>query len=373
MTPNYELNLYLDGVKIGDVRGLAQNLTWVRRRIKIGADEIDFTVNDVLFEHWLEERGTDLTTVLRPLALEARVVRNGQELVGGFLATMPGYSPNGTSANLQLKFDGWLNLLAGVYIHPIGTVYGYMDDLIERFITEADQRAKDAGKAFGFKRGEGDSLPQISNTFDNFKSTKEWFCERSDNETGAGHFDIFFDADRTYHIYPEAKAGDLLDWVARYPADINAPSVLTISANEVSGFASSVIGLGNGEVSSDSDENTAITSQATDTQAVKTYGYCEELLQDSSVSVQATLDNNVKSRLANSSNILWQPEVTFSGRQVSPTPTGDVKLWLCDILTIFNSEDRTGMTNGRFRVNELSVEVSASNAETIKPTIERAA
>lgn len=373
MTPNYEVDLYLDRVKIGDVRGLAQNLTWVRRRVKVGADEIDFTINDVLFERWLEDRGTDLTTILRPYALEARVVRDGVELVGGYLATMPGYVPNGTSANLQLKFDGWLNLLAGVYIKPIGTVFGHMDDLIERFVAEADERASAAGKAFGFTRGESEALPQISHTFDNFKSTKEWICERSDNETGAGHFDVIFDADRTYHIYPEASAGDKLDWVARYPADINSPSALTISANEVSGFASSVIGLGNGEVSSNDEENTAITSQQTDSDAVKIYGYCEELLQDSSVSVQESLDNNVKSRLAISSNIRWQPEVTFAGRQVSPTPTGATKLWICDILTILNTEDLTGMTSGQFRVNELSVEVSASNAETIKPTIERLA
>ena len=141
IAPTYELKLYLNGVLIGDVRQLAQNFKWVRRRTKVGADEIDFTLNDVLFAKWCEERNTDINTMLKPMALECRVVRNGIDIVGGFLATMPAYSPNGTSANLDMKFDGYLNLLNGVYIRPIGEVTGTMNSLIQRFVGEADSRA----------------------------------------------------------------------------------------------------------------------------------------------------------------------------------------------------------------------------------------
>ena len=44
---------------------------------------------------------------------------------------------------------------------------------------------------------------------------------------------------------------------------------------------------------------------------------------------------------------------------------------LCDIITIENTEDLTGMTNGKFRVNELEVDISANGAETIVPVLER--
>lgn len=372
MTPaTYEVNLYLNGSKIGDVRELAQGLKWVRRRTKVGADEIDFNINDVLFSNWLKERGTDLGTMLKPYALEARVVRNGVELVGGYLATMPGYSPNGTSATLQLKFDGWLNLLGGCYIRPIGSVTGRMNELIDRFITEANTRSENAGKGFGFKAGEGSTLASVTHTFDNYKSVKEWLCDRSDNTTGAGKFDVIFDADRTYHVYTEEEAGNLLDWVAQYPTDINTPSALTISAEEVSGFASAVIGVGNGEISSNSEENTAITSYALDNDAVKEFGFCEEIMQDSSISLQQTLDNNTASRLATVERFSWEPQITLSGRQVNPTASGANKIWICDRLTIENNEDLTGMTDGVFWVNELEVDVSATGAETIKPTLER--
>lgn len=372
VAPKYEVNLYLNGQIIGDVRKLAVNLKWVRRRIKAGADEIDFTLNDVLFNQWLKNRNTDINTVLKPYALECRIVRNGVSIVGGFLATMPSYSPNGTSANLDLKFDGYLNLLAGVFIRPIGTVRGAMSTLIQRFINEADTRAKNAGKAFGFKAGNLEALASIEHTFDNYKSTKEWLTDRCDNVTGAGHFDIIFDADKTWNLYSEALAGDIImDWVARYPANISQNSITQISAQEVSGFASAVIGIGSGEVSSNANENTAITSYSMNTNAVKEYGFCETILQDSSTAAQSQLNANTNTELATDSKFIWEPEVEFSGRQVEPKPTGNNKIWICDVITIENDEDLTGMTDGMFRVNELEVNVSSSNAETIKPTLER--
>lgn len=372
MNADYEVNLYIDGTLIGDCRKLAQNLKWVRRRTKVGADEIDFTLNDVLFNEWCLERNTNINSMLRPLALECRLKRNGVEIVGGFLATMPGYSPNGTSANLAMKFDGFLNLLGGVYINPIGTVSGRMETLIQRFITEADSRAAAAGKAYGFTAGSLEQLASVEHTFDNYKSTKDWICDRCDNITGAGPFDLYFHSDKTYDVKSSSNFGDVIsDWVANYPTKLNGPSATSISAGEVSGFASSVIGIGSGEVSSNADENTAITSQSTNSSAVLQYGYYETLLQNSSVSVQQTLDDNVLTKLGNSSKIVWEPSITLSGRVIEPKPTGVKKIWIGDTITIKNDEDLTGMTNGKFRVNELAVDISATGSEVIKPILER--
>lgn len=370
--PEYEVRLYLNGLLVGNVRKLAQNLKWVRRRTKVGADEIDFTLNDVLFAKWCEERGTTINEMLAPIALECRIVRDGVELVGGFLATMPGYSPKGTSADLQMRFDGFLNLLGGVYIRPIGTVTGRMDALVQRFIGEADVRAREAGKAYGFTAGVLQELSTIQHTFDNYKSTKEWICDRSDNLTGAGPFDLYFHADKTYDISAASDFGDVIrDWVAEYPSQLVGISVDTISASEISGFASAVIGIGSGEISSNSSENTAIMSELVDDSSVVQYGYYETIMQDSSVSRQETLDNNTATELTNRSTMIWEPKVSFSGRVIAPTPTGTRKIWIGDTITIKNTEDLTGMASGQFKINELSVSVSSSNAESIKPTLER--
>jgi len=90
-TATYEVNLYIDGILVGDCRRIAQNLNWSRKRTKVGVDSIDFVLNDVIFDRWCRERNFTINQLLRPMALECRIVRNGVELVGGFLATMPAY------------------------------------------------------------------------------------------------------------------------------------------------------------------------------------------------------------------------------------------------------------------------------------------
>lgn len=374
----YAVNLYLNGTLIGDVRELAQNLVWARRRTRIGVDEIDFTLNDVLFDNWCKERGTDINTMLRPYALECRVVRNGVELVGGFLATMPGYSPRGTSADLALRFDGFLNLLAGVYIYntstglPVGTVTGRMGALVQTYITMANTRSGNAGKGFGFTAGTISTMNSVTHTFDNFKSVKEFITDRCDNTEGAGPFDVYFHADKTYDVLKDDEFGDIInDWVGNYPADINVTSLASISASEVGGFASAIIAIGSGEISSNADENTAIVAFDQDDDATAEYGYAETLVQESSIVRQATLAQKAATELFIDSNPIWQPSVTMNGQWVEPKPTGTGKIWIGDTITIDNREDLTGMTSGTFRVNELRVQVSAAGSETITPTLER--
>lgn len=375
---NYEVRLYLDGRLVGDVRPLAQNLVWARRRTKAGVDSIDFTLNDALWNRWCGERGVSINELLKPLALECRVVRNGVELVGGFLATMPAYQPLQTSANLNMHFDGFLNLLAGFYIRnistnlPLGSVSGAAGELVSQMIQMGDGVALSAGKAWGFSEGNIDQLASITHTFDNYKTVKDWICDRCDNTTGAGPFDVYFHADKTYDVYADDNFGDVItDWVANYPTLLNGTSATSISAQEVSGFASAVIGLGAGEISSNSDENTVLYRFTEDRDAVGEYGYAETLYQESSISTGSVLENNISAELFNRANPVWQPQIVLHGRQVAPVPSGSGKIWVGDTIMINNTLDLTGMTNGEFRVNELGVAVTAAGDETITPVLER--
>lgn len=374
----YEVNLYINGTLVGDCRRIAENLSYGRRRTKMGADSIDFTINDVLFDEWCKERGTNINEILKPIALECRLVRDGVEVIGGFLATMPAYSPLNASADLNLHFDGFLNLLAGVYIRdtstnlPLGTITGNAGSLVSSMIMFADTIASDAGKAFGFTAGNIEQLASITHTFDNYKTVKDWICDRCDNTTGAGPFDVYFHADKTYDVIGDNHFGDIIsDWVAFYPTLLNNTSATSISASEVGGFASAVIGLGSGEVSADPDENTALLEFVSDRNSVADYGYCELLYQESSISQSSSMIKNITAQLDNAKNPIWQPEITLHGKQVAPKPTGSNKIWVGDTITINNSADLTGMTNGKFRVNELDVDISAAGDETITPILER--
>jgi hypothetical protein len=378
LSAEYAVNLYLNGGLIGDCRKLAQNLQYSRRRTKVGADSIDFTINDKLFNEWCKQMGVTINDILKPLALECRVVRNGVELVGGFLAVMPAYQPLQTSANLALRFDGFLNLLNGVYIRdlstnlPMGQISGPAGGLVSDMIMFADGVATSAGKAYGFTEGDVDELANIVNTFDNYKTVKDWICDRCDNATGAGPFDVYFHADKTYDVKADDNFGDIItDWVAFYPMLLNNTSVASISAEEVGNFASAVMGLGAGEISANAEENTAVFAFEADEDAVKEYGYYETLYQNSSVASPSVLQRNIQAELWNREDPIWQPQITLKGIQVAPTPVGSNKIWVGDTITINNSIDLTGMTNGAFRVNELSVAVSANGDETITPVLER--
>ena len=378
LSAEYAVNLYLNGGLIGDCRKLAQNLQYSRRRTKVGADSIDFTINDKLFNEWCKQMGVTINDILKPLALECRIVRNGVELVGGFLAVMPAYQPLQTSANLALRFDGFLNLLNGVYIRdlstnlPMGQISGPAGGLVSDMIMFADGVATSAGKAYGFTEGDIDELANIVNTFDNYKTVKDWICDRCDNTTGAGPFEVYFHADKTYDVKADDNFGDIItDWVAFYPMLLNNTSVASISAEEVGNFASAVMGLGAGEISANAEENTAIFAFEADEDAVKEYGYYETLYQNSSVASPSVLQRNIQAELWNREDPIWQPQITLKGIQVAPTPVGSNKIWVGDTITINNSIDLTGMTNGAFRVNELSVAVSANGDETITPVLER--
>lgn len=375
----YIVELRLDGELLGNVRPIAQNLKWTRNRTRIGVDSVTFTVNDKLLADWCAQRGTTVAEILRPLALDCRVIRNGVPVVGGFLATMPAYKPNGASASLDLKFDGYMNYLAGVYINPGPTQQAPMGEMVQGWITMADERAATAGKAFGFTAGSIAALATVEQTFDNYKSVKDAIADRCDNITGAGPFEVYWHPDRTYDVIADADFGDeITDYVIQYPTRINGVPGTALQASELTGFASTIIGIGagdidNGEIPTEGEEDTkpAPTSLQTNTEAVQRYGYAEYILQESSVSVQETLDRNTATELENRSTMVWQPQVTLYGRDVAPIPTGEKKIWIGDTVRVQNTQDYTGMTSGSFRVNSLQVTVESTDAEKIVPTLSR--
>ena len=367
----YSVELRLNGTLIGNVQPLVQSLTWARRRTMAGVDSIDFILNDVLFAEWCQRRGTTISEMLKPYALDCRIIRDGEPVIGGYLATMPAYSPRGTSADLALRFDGYTNLLAGVYMSPIGTQSGEAGAMFASWIQVADSRATAAGKAFDFMAGEISTFQSIQQTFDNYKTIKDALADRADNLTGAGQFDVYWDADRTYNIIKDSEFGDtIVDYSIIYPV-AGTVGAVSISASEVDGFASSIIAVGAGEISSDATKNTAIIYTTTNSDAVSEYGYCETMYQESSISQLTSLQRNANARLNEASSGRWEPQITLSGRQVAPTPSGERKIWVGDKVRIQNNEDKTGQTSGWFRVQELQVAVGDTGSELITPVLKR--
>lgn len=369
ISATYEVNLYLNDVLIGDIRKLAQNLRWARYRTNYGVDSISFTLNDVLFADWCIEHGTTLENMLKPLALSCRIVRDGIEVVGGFLATLPAYEPNKASANLSMQFDGWLNLLEGVYLYPTALQTKRANQFVEGWIDIANARSLAAGKGFGFTLQSATSLATIQRTYDNYKSIKEAITQMTDNVEGAGQFDVIFNPDKSYYITNNLGRWHR-DFPLSYPTDLDEDSLSSIRAPEVQGIATSIITLGAGEVSSDPSKSTVVVAMATNSEAVAEFGYYEKMTQYSSVSRQNTLNNHAATDLHNASIVKWQPQVQILGIQVPPIDAPD-GLWLGDYFYIRNTADQTGLTSGWFRVQSFSVTVAPTGAETVTPELER--
>lgn len=366
----YEVQLRLNGTPIGDIRELAENLHWTRNTTNYGIDAIEFTLNDRLFEKWCEEYGTTVKAMLKPIALECRISRNGELVAGGFLASLPAYQPLQASASLQMRFDGFLNLLEGIILSPTPQATKRADQFITDWIDIANARSTAAGKGYGFTQGSIQHLNTVQRTYDNYKTVKEALLQMTDNVDGAGQFDVIIEPDKSYYI-TNNLGRVITDWQLYYPPRDGGQSVATISAPEVQGFASRIITLGAGEVSSNPDKNTIITSASTNSSAVAEFGYFESMTQYSSVSRQATLDSHNATDLYNATNLQWNPEITLFGRQTPPSPTADYGLWIGDRIYLENTADPTGMTTGWFKIMAIDVTVSATGAETITPSLER--
>lgn len=368
----YEIHLKLNGTDLGDIRPIAEGLTWSRYRTNYGIDAIEFTLNDHLFQEWAQARSLTIADLLKPIALEATIIRNGEAIAGGFLATVPAYEPLQATANLAMRFDGYMNLMAGIILPPTAATTKRADQFIAGWFAEANLRSSNAGKGYGFSQGTIESLASITRTYDNYKTAKEAILQMTDNAEGAGIFDVIINPDKSYDI--TANLGrTITDWGLYYPPRDAGQSIATISADEIQGFASTVLTLGAGEISSDPDKTTVITSTSTDAAAVAEFGYFETMTQYSSVSKQATLDAHNAKDLANATNLKWSPKITLIGAYNPPSPTAAYGLWLGDKINITNTADATGMTSGQFRINALSVAVSATGAETVTPEMERTA
>lgn len=368
----YQVQLRLNGEPIGDIRELAENLHWTRNRTNYGVDAIEFTLNDQLFAKWCAEYGTSINATLKPLALECRISRDGELVAGGFLATLPAYQPLQASASLQMRFDGYINLLDGIILSPTARTTKRADQFITDWIDIANARSAAAGKGYGFTRGNIQALNQVQRTYDNYKTVKEALLQMSDNVDGAGQFDVIFEPDKSYYI-TNNLGRTITEWQLYYPPRDGGQSVATIKAAEVQGFASRIITLGSGEVSSNPDKNTVVVASSTNSDAVAEFGYFERMTQYSSVSRQATLESHNATDLYNATNLQWNPEITLFGRQTPPSPTAEFGLWIGDQIYLENIADPTGMTTGWFQIQAIDVTVSATGAETITPSLERVA
>ena len=360
---NYEIQLRYAGTLIGNVYPITTARSW--SKVKNGVDQISFSVSMLKMQEWCEARNTTLAEIVKPLKLDARVVRNGVPLLGGVLLEIPSYSLTNDSVDCEVSFtfDGYLNIYAGAYIRPTITYSSrplnqYLVDLVNR----ANTRAANAGAPTGVTIGATDTLPNDQNTYDSYKTVKDALTEQTDNETGAGNFDIDFTYNRVFRIY-KMMGEDRTDTIIRYPSVRGSINATSVSFDAWNSLATHVIGVGAGNGVGDGGAAlTAETTSSQDAYGISEYGYYEQVFQDSSISQLSTLRNKMSGVLQQGTKVLLTPTIGVVGNQLNLGNT----FWIGDRFKFQNDFDPFIPTSATLRVLELDCTIDDTGAENLK-------
>lgn len=358
----YEIQIRFDGDLIGNIYPITTARSW--SKIKNGVDQIQFQVSMLKMQDWCRQRGTTLAEIVKPLKLDARIVRDGVPLLGGILLEIPSYSldNNRLDCDLSFTFDGYLNIYSGIYIRPSITYSAqplnqYLTDLLNR----ANNRAANAGAPTGVTIGHIDVLGKDQNTYNSYKSVKDALTEQTDNETGAGNFDIDFTYDRKFCIYKE-MGNDRTDAIIRYPSIRGALNATSVSFSAWKSLATHVIGVGAGNGVGDGGAALVTeTSAAQDAYGISEYGYYEQVFQDSSISRESTLKNKISGILEQGTKALLTPTIGIVGNQLKLGQT----FWIGDRFKFKNSFDPFIPTSATLKVLQLDCAIEDTGVENL--------
>ena len=363
------IELRYNGQLLGNIAPITTSRGWTKT--KNGVDAVSFTVSLKAFSNWCVERNTTMAEIVKPLKLDARVVRNGVPLLGGVLLEVPSYSLSNSNSNvdttMDFTFDGYLNLTAGLRIRPTKKYKERLNSYLVKILNDGLTRARNAGGDLGITVGTCDQLAQDQNTYDSYKTIKDALTEQTDNTTGAGTFDIDFDYDRTFRIYKE-MGEDRSDTVINFPSKKGALNALEVSYDAWSGIATHWIGVGAGNgVGAGGAAITTETTSAQDAPGIREFGYYEEVFQDSSISVLNTLKNKVSGELKKSTMPTQNPTITLNSNNLD----FKTSFWIGDRFTFENASEELLTTSGVYRVLEIDCDIDDTGAEKTKLKVEK--
>ena len=362
-----QIEIRYNNTLIGDIYPITIDRSWTKTLN--GVDVIDFSVSLQQFANWCVERGTTMQEIIKPLKLDARIVRDGVPLLGGVLLEVPSYSLSNDKLDttVSFTFDGYLNLTAGLRIRPTVKYNERLDSYLVKILNAGLTRARNAGADLGITIGSCAQLSQDQNTYDSYKTIKDALTEQTDNTTGAGRFDIDFDYKREFRIY-KPMGQDRSDIVINFPSVKNGLNATAVSYDAWSGIATHWIGVGAGNgVGSGGAALTAETTSAQDSAGLREFGYYEEVFQDSSISVLNTLKNKLSGELAKSTKPTQVPIISLNSNALEFGKT----FWIGDRFTFNNTSNGLLSDSGVYRVLEISVKIDDVGAEDCSLKVEK--
>lgn len=347
MTPRarYELELWVNGVQVGDIGRLAKNRSFTLKRND--SEELSFDMDLTAFEAYCAAAGSLPSEMMEAYVTDVRVRRNGVYLFGTQVVDMVyGLGENG--ATLTVKCTGFLDLFRDRYVTKN---YVNIDAAqIARDLLATTQATHGTfGVANGTSQYDTGKLRERGYVDQNVKDGIVNLTELVD-----GKFDFRFNYNRTFETF-ERVGANRPGYKFTYPYNVSSITVPHTGLNTFN----YIIALGSGF-----GEET-LRSEVSDPVSRANYGTRMKVISFNSVSQQSTLDQHAAAALAQQKNLLELPKLATSGT-------------FCD-LSIIGVGDRIPVEiqghaaiplNATYRIEQIDCKLDDNDAEEIDLTVD---
>jgi len=298
MTPTlkYELELWINGVQVGDITKLAQNRHF--ELIRNGSELLSFTMSLTAWEAYCADLGAAPQAVFEAYVTDIRVKRNGRYYFGVHVVDMA-YGLEESGITLEVKATGFFDLFADRYVTKNYTqterVAMFLDLINE---TQATGNPDDN---FGVVPG---PLQYNTGLLSDREYTDQNVRDGGTNLTNLsdGQFDFRFNYDRSVETFAQIGS-DRPDNKFTYPYNIKSGKI-THTATALWNY---IIGLGSGF------GEEALRTVTADAVSRGNYKTRQKIVSFNSVTEQQTLDENSYAYLQKVKNILELPTFNISG------------------------------------------------------------
>jgi len=343
----YELELWINGVQVGDISRLARNRRYTLRRN--ASEDLQFLMNLTAFESYCAQAGRNPMATLEPYVTDIRVKRMGQYLFGVQVVDLQ-YNLNQGEVNMEVRATGFLDLFKDRYItknYSAEEATAIWRDAI------AETQSGDDTNDFGVTAG---VLQYVTAVDRDRNLVDQNVRDLLVNLTALvdGTFDFRFNYDRSYEIF-EQIGSDRPGHKFTYPYNISGGTVPRSALN----LYNYIIGLGSGF------GEEAIRSIQVDADSRLNYKTRQKIVTFNSVTEQETLDENTSAYLERVKEILMLPSIKTNGE-------------FCD-LSVIGVGDRVPVEiqdhaalplNDTYRIEQIDCSLDDNDAEDISLTID---
>lgn len=349
----YELELWINGVRVGDISRLAKDRSFTLRRN--ASEDLKFSMDLTAFERYCESAGRDPMATLEPYVTDVRVKRNGTYMFGTQVVELS-YDLREGGVKVGVRATGFLDLFKDRYITK--TYSGIEATAIFRDAI-AETQSGDPTDDFGVEQGAQQYTTPVNR---DREFVDQNVRDLLVNLTALidGNFDFRFNYDRTFEIFEQIGA-DRSGNKFTYPYNISSATVPRSALN----LYNYIIGIGSGfgEEALRSEYPDNLTAASPESRL--NYKTRQKIVTFNSVTEQGTLDENTSAYLERVKDILMLPKINTNGT-------------FCD-LGVIGVGDRIPVEvqghpaiplNDTYRIEQIDCTLDDNDAEDISLTID---